>query len=63
MMKSKKAELTTKQIISIIILIISFSIIIAFLFMLNLREVISQETCRNSVILRSTVPFGKERRM
>ncbi|MDP3026933.1 MAG: hypothetical protein Q8N63_04440 [Nanoarchaeota archaeon] len=53
-MKNKKGELTSKQLITIIILIISFTIIIAFFVMLGLRAIISNESCRNSVMLRGT---------
>jgi hypothetical protein len=62
-MKSKKAELTSKQLITIIILIVSFSIIIAFFVMLNLKKEIDRETCRNSVVMRgifSKIPFIKD---
>lgn len=53
-MKNKKAELTSKQLITIIILIISFTIIVAFFVMLGLKSIISNESCRNSVMLRGT---------
>jgi len=53
-MVSKKAELTSKQLITIIILIISFTIIVAFFVILGLKSMISDESCRNSVMLRNT---------
>lgn len=56
--KNKKAELTSQQIITIIILIISFAVIISFLIVLNLKGNIDEETCRNSVILRGSVPLA-----
>lgn len=56
----KKGELTSKQLITIIILIISFAIIIAFFFMLNLKGTIDKESCRNSVIMRGALPAGKD---
>lgn len=58
-MENKKAELTSRQIVIIIILIVSFSIILIFYFSLNLGSGIGKDACKNSVILRGTVPFGK----
>lgn len=55
--KNKKAELTSKQIITIIILIISFAIILSFFLMLGLRSSIDKESCRNSVVMIG-IPFG-----
>jgi len=49
-MKSIRAEMTAKQIVSIIILIVSFSVIVLFFTMLNLKEVVDDEICRNSVV-------------
>lgn len=60
-MKNKKGELTSKQIITIVILIISFVIILAFLLMLNLKGEIDKEACRNSVALKgafSEIPLA-----
>lgn len=57
-MKNKKGALTQKQIITIVILIISFVIILAFLLMLNLKGEIDKEACRNSVSMRQ-IPFGE----
>lgn len=57
-MKNKKGELTSKQIITIIILIVSFGIILAFFLMLNLKGDIDKEACKNSVALRG-LPLGK----
>jgi len=56
-MKNKKAELTSKQLITIIILIISFTIIIAFFVMLGLKSMIGDNTCRNSIMLKSSLPI------
>ncbi|OIO81488.1 hypothetical protein AUJ84_00930 [Candidatus Pacearchaeota archaeon CG1_02_32_132] len=50
----KTGELTSKQIVTIIILIVSFTVILLFFFTLNLKSEINSETCRNSVILRGT---------
>ncbi|MDD5191841.1 MAG: hypothetical protein PHH54_04165 [Candidatus Nanoarchaeia archaeon] len=57
---TKRAELTSNQLITIIILIISFAIILAFFFILNLHSTIDKETCRNSVITRGALPMGKD---
>jgi hypothetical protein len=59
-MKTKKGELTSKQLITIIILIISFAIIIIFFVSLNLRKTVDTEACRNSVILRGSLPLGAD---
>jgi len=59
-MKTKKGELTSKQLITIIILIISFVIILGFFFMLHLKSTIDKESCRNSVIMRGALPAGKD---
>lgn len=59
-MKNKKGALTQKQIITIIILIISFVIILAFLLMLNLKGEIDKEACRNSVSMRGLLPYFKD---
>jgi hypothetical protein len=50
--KNKKAELTTKQIVTLIILIVSFIVILFFIFKLSLKEKTDKEICRNSVILK-----------
>tara|TARA_Y100000310_G_scaffold343846_1_gene453460 strand:- start:2210 stop:2899 length:690 start_codon:yes stop_codon:yes gene_type:complete len=55
----KKGELTSKQLITIIILVVSFAIIIAFFFMLNFRGQIDQESCRNSVMMKGAIPIFK----
>jgi len=57
-MINKKGALTQKQIIGIVILIISFVVILAFLLMLNLKGEIDIEACRNSVSMRQ-IPFGE----
>lgn len=56
--KSKKGDLTANQIITIIILIVSFAVILLFFFMLNFKGNIDKESCRNSVIMRSALPLG-----
>ncbi|GIU68525.1 MAG: hypothetical protein KatS3mg001_375 [Candidatus Pacearchaeota archaeon] len=50
--RNKKGELTTKQIVTLIILIVSFIVILFFIFRLNLKEKTDKEICRNSVVLR-----------
>ncbi len=51
-MKNKRGELTTKQLVTIIILIVSFIIVLFLLFRLNLGETSNKEICRNSVVLK-----------
>jgi len=50
--KNRKGELTTKQLVTIIILIVSFIIILFLIFRLNLGETSNKEICHNSVILK-----------
>lgn len=55
----KKGELTTQQIVTIIILIVSFAVILFFLSRLNLGETSNKQICHNSVLLKSkTKGFG-----
>ena len=49
----KRGELTTKQLVIIIVLIVSFIIILFLFFRLNLGGTTNKEICRNSVILKS----------
>lgn len=49
----KRGELTTKQIVALIILIVSFAVILYFIFALDLGQTTDEEICRNSVVLRS----------
>jgi len=51
-MMNKRAELTTTQIITLIILVTSFAIILFFIIRLNLGGTTEQEICRNSVVLK-----------
>ena len=53
-----KGELTTQQIVGIIILIMSFVIILFFLFRLNLGETTDKEICHNSVALKGQTVLG-----
>lgn len=51
--ENKKAEITTRQIVTLIILIVSFAIILFLLFRLNLGRASDKEICHNSVVLKS----------
>ena len=51
--ENKKGEITTKQIVTLIILIVSFVIILFLLFRLNLGRATDKEICHNSVVLKS----------
>ena len=51
-MKSK-GELTTQQIVIMVVLIASFSILLIFLLRFNFKESTAEQLCRNSVILAS----------
>jgi len=50
--KNRKGELTTTQLVTIIILIVSFIIILFLIFRLNLGGITDKEICHNSVVLR-----------
>ncbi|MFH1787230.1 MAG: hypothetical protein ABH811_00335 [archaeon] len=52
LINNKRGELTTQQIVGLIILIISFAVILFFIFRLNLGEITNKEICHNSVVLR-----------
>ena len=56
----KRGELSTQQMVVLIILIASFGIILFFIARLNLGETSEQEICHNSVITRgsSVLPTG-----
>ncbi len=49
----KKGELTTQQLVTIIILIASFVIILFLLYRLNLGQTSNSEICHNSVVLKA----------
>jgi hypothetical protein len=59
-MMKKNGEITSQQIVILIIIIVSFAVLLYFLFALNLGEESSKELCRNSVLLRgnSAIPSG-----
>jgi len=48
----KRGELTTKQLVTIIVLVVSFIVILFLLFRLNLGETSNKEVCHNSIVLR-----------
>jgi hypothetical protein len=52
--KNRKGEMTTEQIVLLIILIASFVVILFFIFQLNLGKTTDQETCHNSVVERGS---------
>ncbi|MEK6760332.1 MAG: hypothetical protein AABX93_00225 [Nanoarchaeota archaeon] len=54
---NKKGELTTQQIVLLVILITSFVVILFLLFRLNLGEETAKELCRNSVITKGKSIF------
>ncbi len=58
--KNKKGELTTQQIVGLIILVTSFVIILFFLFRLNIGKESKSELCHNSVILKSKSIFPQD---
>ena len=51
-MINRKAELTTKQLVTLIILILSFVIILFLIFKLNLGGTANREICHNSILLK-----------
>src|SRR3990167_10899296 len=54
-MKNKKAELSTQQIVLMIILIASFLVILFFLFRLGVGEKSEEQLCHNSVLQKASV--------
>ena len=50
---NKKGELTTTQIIMIIVLIVSFIVILYFILRLNLGSTSASEVCHNSIVISS----------
>ncbi len=59
-MKNKKASLTTKQIIGLILLIASFLVILYFIFILNPKPASKKILCHNSVVEKSQVISGSK---
>jgi len=60
MIKNQKGELTTQQIVILIVAIVSFAVVLFLLFRLNLSETSDEQICHNSVVLKSQekVPLG-----
>ena len=58
--KNHKGELTTQQIVGLVILITSFAVILFFLLRLNLGETTDKEICHNSVLMKSKSVLGGE---
>ena len=56
--KNCKGELTTQQIVILIIVITSFAIVLFLLFRLNLGETSDKQICYNSVVLKSKGSLG-----
>jgi hypothetical protein len=54
--KKKKAELTSKYIITILLLVIGFGIVLLFYYGLGWGSMVDREVCHESVILRATAP-------
>lgn len=54
-MKNNRAELSTQQIVMIIILITSFAVILFFLFRLGIGEKSEEQLCHNSVLQKASV--------
>lgn len=56
---NKKGELTTQQIVLLIILIMSFIVILYFLIKLNIGETSEKEICHNSVAMKGNPVLSK----
>jgi hypothetical protein len=54
----KKGEISTTMIIGLIILIVSFAVILIFVFRIDWFSTIDRETCHQSVVYRSTFKTG-----
>ena len=57
---NKKGELTTQQIVMLIILIASFAVILFFIFRLGLGEEQEREVCHNSVLMKGNALIPDE---
>ena len=56
--QNKKGEVTTKQLVTLIVLIASFLIILFFIFSLDLGGTTDEQICRNSVVLKGKIPLA-----
>lgn len=52
----KRGDLTSKQLVGLIILIVGFAIVLLFFWQINWTETASREACHQSVILKATAP-------
>ena len=52
--KNRRGEMTSQQIVILIILIASFAVLLFFLFRLNLGSETEKEVCHNSVVARGS---------
>ena len=59
-MKTTRGEISTEQIVLLIILLVSFIVILFFLFGMNLGKESNSEICHNSVAMRGTAPIAKD---
>ncbi len=59
-MKERKGEVTTQQIVTLIILIVSFVVILFLLFRLNPGKTTAEDVCHNSVTARGSGVLPKE---
>ena len=53
---NKKGELTTGQIISIVLVLLGFAILLFVWWQLNWTGKIDRDTCHTSVVFRATLP-------
>ncbi len=56
---NKRGELTTQQLVMIIILVLSFAIILFFIFRLGLGKTTDREICHDSIVKKSSPVLGK----
>jgi hypothetical protein len=59
-MINKRGEMTTQQIITLVVVIVSFTVILFFMFRLNLGETTNEELCHNSVLTRGSAVVAAE---
>jgi len=55
--KDRKAEITTQQIVLLVILLTSFAVLLFFLFKLNIQKLSEKEICQSSVQLSKKATF------
>jgi hypothetical protein len=59
-LKYKRAELTTQQIVLLIILLVSFAVLLFFIYQLNFQELSEKQICQNSIQVKSKTSFFSE---